>query len=229
MPGPAGTIVETSVFYETDKNDHGLPYNPFKSICVPRPIAWISSLSKDGVLNVAPFSQFTNLSFDPPYIVFSASDRSGGTGQKDTVQNILDTKEFVVNMATYALRDEVEITGQQVAPEIDEASLAGLEMTPSKMVKPPRIAASPVQMECTFFSSMTVPGRKGPHHLMVGRVIGVHISDDAITPEGKIDILKIRPLARLGYLDYTSVETLFTMLPKGPDAEAAARGRAGQA
>lgn len=228
MPGPAGTIVEKLVFYETDKNDHGLPYNPFKSICVPRPIAWISSLSKDGVLNVAPFSQFTNLSFDPPYIVFSASDRPGGGGQKDTVQNILDTKEFVVNMATYALREEVEITGQQVAPEIDEAGLAGLEMTSSKIVKPPRIAASPVQMECTFFSSMTVPGRKGPHHLMVGRVIGVHISDDAITPEGKIDILKIRPLARLGYLDYTSVETLFTMLPKGPDAEAAARGRAGQ-
>jgi len=216
------------VFYETEKNNHGLPYNPFKSICVPRPIAWISSLSKQGVLNIAPFSQFTNLSYDPPMIVFSAGDRPAGS-QKDTVQNLLDTKEFVVNMATWELRDQVEITGQGVDPDVDEATLAGLEMIPSAMVKPPRIARSPVQMECRFHSSMTVPGRKGPHHLMVGRVVGIHIRDDVIGKDGKLDILKIRPLARLGYLDYTSVESFFTMLPKGPDAEAAARGRAGQA
>jgi len=219
--------MEIFVFYETDKNDHGLRYNPFKSICVPRPIAWISSLSKTGVLNVAPFSQFTNVSYDPPMVVFSSSDRGNGN-QKDTVQNILDTKEFVVNMATWELRDEVEITGQDVGPEVDEARLAGLEMTPSQLVKPPRIARSPIQMECVFYSSMTVPGKKGPHHLMVGRVVGVHIKDEVIGADGKLDILKIRPLARLGYLDYTSVESLFTMLPKGPEAEAAARGRAGQ-
>lgn len=215
------------MFYETDKNDHGLPFNPFKSICVPRPIAWISSLSKTGVLNLAPFSQFTNVSYDPPMIVFSSSDRGNGQ-QKDTVQNILDTKEFVVNMATWELQNEVEITGQDEAPEVDEAKLAGLEMTPSQKVKPPRIARSPIQMECVFYSSMTIPGRKGPHHLMVGRVIGVHIKDEVIGADGKLDILKIRPLARLGYLDYTSVESLFTMLPKGPGAEAAARGRSGQ-
>ncbi|MSQ53211.1 MAG: flavin reductase family protein [Betaproteobacteria bacterium] len=215
------------MFYETEKNNHGLPYNPFKSICVPRPIAWISSLSKTGVLNIAPFSQFTNLSYDPPMIVFSSSDRTEGT-QKDTVQNILDTKEFVVNMATWDLREQVEITGQAVGPEVDEAKLAGLAMTPSNMVRAPRIAQSPVQMECAFHASMTLPGRKGPHHLMVGRVIGVHIKDEVIGADGKLDILKIRPLARLGYLDYTSVESFFTMLPKGPGAEAAARGRSGQ-
>ncbi|MFM9970459.1 MAG: flavin reductase family protein [Burkholderiales bacterium] len=215
------------MYFDTDKNDHGLPYNPFKSICVPRPIAWISSLSKTGVLNVAPFSQFTNVSYDPPMIVFSSSDRGNGQ-QKDTVQNILDTKEFVVNMATWELRNEVEITGQDEDPDVDEANLAGLEMVPSKNVKPPRIARSPIQMECTFYSSMTIPGRKGPHHLMVGRVIGVHIKDEVIGKDGKLDILKIRPLARLGYLDYTSVESFFTQLPKGPKAEAAARGRSGQ-
>ena len=178
------------MFYETDKNDHGLPYNPFKSICVPRPIAWISSLSKDGVLNVAPFSQFTNLSFDPPYIVFSASDRPGGTGQKDTVQNILDTREFVVNMATWELRDEVELTSQGVAPEVDEAELAGLAMVPSTLVKPPRIERSPVQMECRYFSSMTVPGHHGPHHLMIGSVVGVHIKDEVIGKDGLASCLR---------------------------------------
>ena len=174
------------MFYETDTNKHGLPYNPFKSICVPRPIAWISSLSKTGVLNVAPFSQYTNLSYDPPMIAFSASDRPGGGTQKDTVQNILDTREFVVNMATWELRDEVELTSQGVAPEVDEAELAGLAMVPSTLVKPPRIERSPVQMECRYFSSMTVPGHHGPHHLMIGSVVGVHIKDEVIGKDGKL-------------------------------------------
>jgi len=218
---------EIKVFYDTKANQHGLPYNPFKSICVPRPIAWVSSLSKEGVLNVAPFSQFTNLSYDPPMIVFSASNRPDGT-HKDTMQNILDTREFVVNMATWELREAVEITAQGVDPEVDEATLAGLKMIPSTLVKAPRIEQSPVQMECTFHSSMTVPGNHGPHHLIVGSVIGIHINDEVIGADGKIDILKCRPLARLGYLDYTSVESFITMLPKGADAQTAMRGRAGQ-
>jgi flavin reductase (DIM6/NTAB) family NADH-FMN oxidoreductase RutF len=215
------------MFYETDKNNHGLKYNPFKSICVPRPIAWISSFNTKGELNVAPFSQFTNLSFDPPCIVLSISNRPKGEGHKDTAQNIFDTHEFVVNMATWEMRDQVETTGQQVAADVNEAELAGLEMIPSKMVKPPRIKASPINMECRYYTSMQVPGNHGPHHLIVGRVVGIHIRDDVITPEGKIDVVKIRPLARLGYLDYTSVESMFTMLPKGPDAEASIRGRSG--
>jgi flavin reductase (DIM6/NTAB) family NADH-FMN oxidoreductase RutF len=213
------------VFYDTDRNDHGLPYNPFKSICVPRPIAWISSLSKDGVLNVAPFSQYTNLSYDPPCIVFSASGFRGGL--KDTVKNIWDTGEFVVNVATWELREQVEMTSQPVDPHVDEAKLAGLEMVPSKLVKPPRIAASPIQMECRYHSCLQVPGNHGPHYLMVGRVHGVHIRDDVIGADGKIDILKVRPLARLGYLDYTSVESFITMVPTGADAEASIRGRSG--
>ena len=214
------------MFYEPDRNDHGLPYNPFKSICVPRPIAWISSLSREGVLNLAPFSQFTNLSYDPPCIVFSGAGGSNG-GLKDTVRNIWETNEFVVNMATYELREAVEATSQPVPPEVDEAKLAGLEMIPSRLVKPPRIAASPVQMECRYHSCLQIPGNHGPHYLMVGRVHGIHIKDDVIGADGKIDILKIRPLARLGYLDYTSVESFFTMVPKGVSAEASIRGRSG--
>lgn len=215
------------MFYEPDKGNHGLKYNPFKSICVPRPIAWVSSISPDGLLNIAPFSQFTNLSFDPPCIVLSISNRPGGVRHKDTAQNIFDTGEFVVNMATYELRDRVESTAQEVAPGVNEAELAELEMIDSKLVKPPRIKASPVQMECRYYTSLQVPGNHGPHHLIVGRVVGIHIRDDVITPEGKIDIIKIRPLARLGYLDYTSVESMFTMLPQGANAEASIRGRSG--
>ena len=93
------------MFYEPDKNNHGLKYNPFKSICVPRAIAWITTISKNGVVNVAPFSQFTNVAYDPPMVVFSASDRGDGSN-KDTVRNVFDTKQFVVNMATWEKRTQ---------------------------------------------------------------------------------------------------------------------------
>jgi len=212
------------MFYEPDKNNHGLRFNPFKSICVPRPIAWISSLSLDGVPNLAPFSQFTNLSFDPPMIVVSA--RAG----TDTARNVNATSEFVVNMATYELKDAVNATSAVVPSEVDEAALAGLEMLPSMLVKPKRVAASPVQMECKLFSSMVVPGRlpDHAHNLIIGRVIGVHIKDEVLT-DGRIDITRIRPLARLGYLDYTSVQEAFTMPPPdGPNAEKSRRGLEGR-
>jgi flavin reductase (DIM6/NTAB) family NADH-FMN oxidoreductase RutF len=213
------------MFYEPDKNNHGLRFNPFKSICVPRPIAWISSLSSDGVPNLAPFSQFTNLSFDPPHIVVSARANT------DTARNINATSEFVVNMATYALKDAVNATSAVLAPEIDEAALAGLEMLPSTLVKPKRVAASPVQMECRLFSALLMPAREPDniHSLIIGRVVGVHIRDDVLTADGRIDIARIRPLARLGYLDYTSVESAFTMPPPdGPNSEKSRRGLEGR-
>ncbi len=209
------------MFYEPDKNDHGLPYNPFKSICVPRPSAWVSSLSAEGVLNLAPFSQFQNVAYDPPYIMFAPRTNT------DTARNIQATSEFVVNMATWDLREAVNLTSSVVAPEIDEARLAGLEMIASRLVKPPRVAASPVQLECRWHTMFNLPGRlpDNSHSIIIGRVVGVHISDDALTADGKIDVVKIRPLARLGYLDYTSIESSFTMPP--PDGPNAARSRRG--
>jgi flavin reductase (DIM6/NTAB) family NADH-FMN oxidoreductase RutF len=209
------------MFYEPDKGDHGLPYNPFKSICVPRPIAWVSSLSRAGVLNLAPFSQFQNLSYDPPHVMVSARSNT------DTARNIHETGEYVINMATFALREAVNLTASVVAPEIDEATLAGLEMVPARLVRPPRVKASPVQLECRLHSSLTLPARleDNCHSVIIGRVVGVHISDDAFTADGKIDVVKLRPLARLGYLDYTSIESSFTMPP--PDGPNAARSRRG--
>jgi flavin reductase (DIM6/NTAB) family NADH-FMN oxidoreductase RutF len=209
------------MFYEPDKNDHGLPYNPFKSICVPRPIAWVSSLSLDGVLNLAPFSQFQNLAYDPPYVMFAPQSRT------DTTRNIHQTGEFVINMATYALREQVNLTSSVVPPEVNEAALAGLEMIPSRLVRPPRVKLSPVQLECRLHTSLTLPQRlpDSCQDVIIGRVVGVHIADDALTPDGRIDVVKIRPLARLGYLDYTSIESSFTMPP--PDGPNVARQRRG--
>src|SRR3954466_1357507 len=113
------------MFYEPEKDDHGLPFNPYKSIVVPRPIGWISTVSRDGIVNLAPYSQFNNLGYDPPYVMFSANSFPGSGRRKDSVKNATDTGEFVVNMATYELRSAVETTAQFASPDIDEASLAG--------------------------------------------------------------------------------------------------------
>src|SRR3984893_6045436 len=107
------------MFYEPDKDDHGLPFNPYKSIVVPRPIGWVSTISRDGIVNLAPFSQFNNLAYDPPYVMFSANSFPESGRRKDSVKNATDTGEFVVHMATYALREAVNITSQFVPPEVD--------------------------------------------------------------------------------------------------------------
>ena len=218
------------MFYETDKNDHGLPYNPYKSCVVPRPIGWITTVSRDGVVNLAPYSQFNNLGYDPPYVMFSAGARPDGS-QKDSVVNAIETGEFVCNMATWDLREAVNTSSQLVEPDVDEVVLAGLETAPSRLVKPPRIAASPVHLECVFQCSMVLPGHTVDNvvHVIVGKVLGVHIRDDALTDDGRIDIERVRPLARMGYFDYTAVDKVFTMAPTGPNIEARRKGLGGEA
>jgi flavin reductase (DIM6/NTAB) family NADH-FMN oxidoreductase RutF len=133
-------------------------------------------------------------------------------------------------MATYELRDAINITSQFLSPDIDEAALAGLDMVPSRIVMPPRVAASPVHLECRFHCSLALPGSAPDqvHHVVVGRVVGIHIRDDVITSDGKVDVLKIRPLARLGYFDYTTVDSVFTMPPRGPHITAREAGLEGR-
>lgn len=219
------------MFYEPKKNDHGLPYNPYKSIVIPRPIGWISTMGRDGVVNLAPYSQFNNLGYDPPYVMFSAGSKPDDGARKDSVLNATETGEFVCNMATWDLREAVNTTAQFVPADVDEAALAGLEMEPSQIVKPPRVAASPVHLECRFHQSVVLPGHSVGNivHLVIGEVVGVHIRDDALTEDGRLDVLKIRPIARLGYFDYTSIESVFAMEPGGPKVEAFRRGLAGEA
>jgi flavin reductase (DIM6/NTAB) family NADH-FMN oxidoreductase RutF len=218
------------MFYEPDKDDHRLPFNPYKSIVVPRPIGWISTISRDGVVNLAPYSQINNLGYYPPYVMFSANSFPGTGRRKDSVKNATDTGEFVVNMATYELREAVNITSQFLPPETDEAALAGLEMIPCCIVRAPRVAASPVHLECRFHCVLALPGNAFDqvHHVVIGRVVGVHIRDDVLTPEGKLDVVKIRPLARLGYFDYTTVDSVFTMPPLGPNLGAREAGLEGR-
>ena len=202
------------MFYTPEKNDHGLPRPPFKSCVVPRPIGWLSTLSTDGVANLAPYSQFTNLTFEPPYVLVSIN-QGRLQNRKDTTNNIEQTGEFVYNMVTYELREAMNITAAEFPPGVDEFESAGLTKAPSRIVKPYRVAESPIQFECTYVQTLRLPGEGlvGTADIIIGKVVGIHIKDEFIGPDGKLDIVKIRPLARLGYSDYTSVESSFELSP----------------
>lgn len=207
------------MFYETDKNDHGLRYNPLKACVVPRPIGWITSMSAAGVVNLAPFSFFNILSYDPPFVMFSAGTHERDGGPKDTVANVEATGEFVYNMATWAQREAMNQTASIVERGVDELRAAGLEACPSRLVRPPRVAGSPVHFECRLHAVVTLPGRTpaAKHSLVIGRVVAVHIDDAALTPDGRIDVVRLRPIARLGYKEYTSVDSVFEMEKSTPE------------
>ncbi len=204
--------------YDPDREDHGFKHSPFKSCVVPRPIGWISTLSADGVANLAPFSQFQNITYDPPIVMFSANQRTTAQ-RKDTVINVEATGEFVWNMATYDLREAVNVSSREFPSEVDEFEAAGLTKAPSLVVKPPRVAASPVHFECRHLQTLRIPGNgdMGSADIVLGRVVKIHINDDALTPDGRLDIPRIKPLARLGYYNYTYVDKQFEMLPPGDD------------
>lgn len=207
------------MFYETDRNNHGLRHNPLKACVVPRPIGWISTIDAAGEVNLAPFSFFNLLSYDPPFVMFSAGVHEEDGGEKDTVANVKATGEFVYNMATWAQRDQMRQTAMIVDRAVDEMAATGLEPEPSRLVRPPRIKGSPVQFECQLHQIVVLPGRtpSGTHNLVIGRVVAVHIDDAAITREGLVDVVKLRPIARLGYKDYVSVESIFQMEKRTPE------------
>jgi len=199
------------MFYETDRNDHGLRYNPLKACVAPRPIGWITSLSASGIVNLAPFSFFNLVSNDPPYVLFSASTHDRDHEKKDTVRNIEATGEFVYNMATWAQRDVMNRTSLITERGVDELQAVGLEALPSRLVRPPRVKGAPVHFECRLHQILALPCRNvaNDYTLVIGRVVGVHIEDDALTADGRLDTLKIRPIARLGYKDYAAIESTF--------------------
>nr|NJM02929.1 flavin reductase family protein [Desulfobacula sp.] len=204
------------MFYQFENKDHGLAFDPFKSCVVPRPIGWVSTLSPDGASNLAPYSQFQNLTFDPPYVMFAANQNTRGE-RKDSTVNAERTGEFVYNMATYDLREAVNLSAQEVPYGVDEFELAGLTKAPSILVKPFRVAESPIQFECRYHQTLRLPGKSvmGTVDIIIGLVAGIHIKDECIGKDGKIDILKLRPIGRLGYYDYTVIDNKFEMVIPG--------------
>ena len=191
------------MFYDTKSNAHGLRHDPMKALVAPRPIGWISTIGRDGIVNLAPYSFFNMVSENPPYVMFSSGSR------KDSQRNAEETGEFVCSMATYELREAMNITSASVPPEVDEFVLAGLAASPSRLVKPPRVAASPVALECRYWQTITPPSRSA-YSIVIGEVVGVHIEDRFVI-DGLVDTVAMQPIARMGYMDYAVVDKKFTL------------------
>ena len=218
------------MYYEPGVTPHGLPHDPFKSCVIPRPIGWISTVDAQGRHNLAPYSQFQNVTFDPPIVMFSANQNTGG-GRKDSVRNAEETGEFVWNMATWDLREAVNASAEELPHGADEFEHAGLAKLPSRKVRPARVAGSPIQFECVYLNTLRFPGPPpmGSADVVFGRVVAIHIDDAAIDARGLVDVLKIRPIARMGYYDYTVVGSRFEMIIGGPNQAAVLAGLEGSA
>ncbi|MCV2887755.1 flavin reductase family protein [Ruegeria aquimaris] len=207
-----------------------LPYSPFKSCTVPRPIGWLSSVSRDGVENIAPYSQWQNLTFDPPMVMFSANQYPDGR-RKDTVINAEETGWFVWNMATYDLREAVNLSAMALPPQESEFDRLKVTREYADNAPIPMVKESPVKFECRYISTHRLRGNSdvGTIDVVFASVEKIHIDDAIITPDGKLDIAKVRPIARMGYFDYAVITETFEMRVPGSDsaAQAGLEGRAG--
>ena len=198
------------LFYEPHLRDTSLlPHDPFKAAIAPRPIDWVSTLSADGAVNLAPYSFFNAVSGAPPMIAFSSE------GMKDSASFAAQTREFVWNMPTWDLREAMNTTSASLQRGANEFDHAGLEMAPSRLVAPPRVAATPCALECkvTEMVALTdLDGNRTDRHLVIGQVVGVHLDERFIDDDGILDVTAMRPIARCGYTaDYTVLDRLFQM------------------
>ena len=174
------------------------------SAIIPRPIAWVSTLNARGQSNLAPFSFFTGVSWAPPVLAVSVVTRPEGTF-KDTLVNIRETGEFVVNLVSVALREAMEQTACAMPYGTDEAEAAGLHWAPSHNIKPGRIAEARISFECTLAKVVSVVSGPDSGNLILGRIQLVHPQDDLLRNEREVDTLALDPLGRLSGKRYCTV------------------------
>jgi flavin reductase (DIM6/NTAB) family NADH-FMN oxidoreductase RutF len=197
------------LFYEPAARDRDLlPHDPFKALIAPRPIGWVSTLGLGGETNLAPYSFFNAVCDRPPMLAFSSS------GPKDSATFAGERGEFVWNLPTWELREQMNQSSAKLPRGHSEFEFAGLETAPSRLVAPPRVAASPCSLECRVVHQLELhdlDGDSTDHHLVIGQVVGVHL-DEALIADGRVDTAAIRPIARCGYLaEYAVVDRLFEM------------------
>lgn len=183
-------------------------YRLLTSAVIPRPIAWVSTLSSAGVPNLAPFSFFNVVAGDPLTVMFSPGSRTDGT-PKDSLKNAQETGEFVVNLVDEALAEAMNHTSGAWAHGVSEFEEAGLEPHPSSLVSPPRVAAAPVALECRV--SQIVPVAGSDSTLVLGQVLVMQISRDLLGNDGLIVAERYRPVARLGRSDYSTLGRVFSL------------------
>lgn len=188
-------------------------YKLFIGSVVPRPIAWVSTINADGDPNLAPFSFFTVAGSNPPHVIFCPMIRSTDLSTKDTLNNIRATGEFVVNIVTEELGNAMNLTATELPADVSEFAYARLETTPSVIVKPPRVAKSPVHFECKLAQIVDLgDGSPGSGSVVIGRVVHLHVDDEVLIGEDKIDLEKLRPIGRLAGNSYTRVTDLFELI-----------------
>jgi flavin reductase (DIM6/NTAB) family NADH-FMN oxidoreductase RutF len=195
--------------YDPRTEPHNLARDPVTSLVVPRPIGWITTIAPNGVVNLAPYSFFNLVAGrKQPFVMFSSA------GRKHTQRNAETGGEFVFNLATFDLRIEMNQTSAVLDETVSEPEVAGLAMVPSRSVKPPRVALSPIALECKYSQTVMLVGSNGKQadsSVVIGEVVNIHVEDSVIV-DGMLDIRRMRPIARLGYMDYCVVDDFFTML-----------------
>ena len=198
------------MFYEPKK---GMPFkiDPFKSLIFPRPIGWISSVNKNGVANLAPYSYFNAVADEPPQIMFCSNGSSLHCKYKDTLSNILSTREFVVNFATSSTRFQMNNSSKDFKPDEDEFILTKLKKKKSNLVKAPSVQDSPVNLECKLVKTIKLKSKSKENSTMIiGEVIGIFIKDKFIKNK-RVDSVSMRYIARMGYSEYTTVASKFNL------------------
>lgn len=197
------------MFYRPENNDHGLPHNPFKAIVSPRPIGWISTVSANGIANLAPYSFFNALCDTPPMVMFaSTGQKPDQPSGKDSVGNIIATQEFAVNIVSYALKDPMNASAASMPADADEFAATGLTKAAGVAINAPHVAESPAVLECKLFKIVDLPG--AANTMVIGEVVGVHMQDDFIV-NGQFDVTRYQPLSRLGYMDYAAITEVFSL------------------
>lgn len=195
------------MFYDTASNRHGLPHDPFKAIVSPRPIGWIGTRGRDGSHNLAPYSFFNAISDRPKLVMFSSS------GYKDSVRNIEATGEFTASFASRSLAEAVNKTSIPAPHGESEFEIAGLTPVDGTLVKAPFVGEAFAALECRMtemFQPKGLDGEVSDNYVVIGQVVGIHIREEAIR-DGRFDMATVRPLARLGYMDYCDGGDVFQM------------------
>ena len=196
--------------FDPDQIGHSATYKLLTGSVIPRPIGWISSLSPDGIPNLAPFSYFNIVGDDPPHVMFSTVRTHGSS--KDTLNNVMASGEFVVNLVTEEIVGAMNTTSQQVAPDVNEFELAGLTPVPSDIVKPFRVGESAINFECKLVHQYELEGhQKGGAVMMVGRILRFHFADGLVNDKFHIDMDRYKPVARLAGSNYAGLGEIFSI------------------
>ena len=177
---------------------------------IPRPIGWISTIDENGINNLAPFSYFNMIGDDPPHVMFST--RRDNNNNKDTLNNILTTKQFVVNMVTEKLVEQMNATAQIVPAEVDEFELVGLTPNASTKIKPMRVKESPIQFECEMVHHYFLENHKqGGACIIIGRIVMMHFDENVLLDNYKINMETYKPVARLAGANYSKIGEIFSI------------------